>query len=987
MRAAFSVLLLLALVCSSQSAGDATIAHAPDHSGDAGEHSNSPGKEQAAGSTEEHHGHAEHHEVHEYESLVFLFCGLSFGTAVLFMTMHPWLHNLQFTVVMFVLGVVTAMAAETEAMQSSGMLMRSFETWNNMDPHLILFVFLPALLFGDAMSIDTHVAKRCAWQCLLLAGPGVILGAGSTGLFLHYALPWGWNLSTSFTVGSILAATDPVAVVGLLKQLGASPSLTIAIQGESLLNDGTAVVLFTVAYKFASGVDMGVEDIASFCLSAVFGAVLIGSVIGLGSIWLIRKSSDRLNHHSPIIQICVTLCSAYWSFLIAEGVFHVSGVLSTVTAALMLAHRMWPLLVAQEAMLEIWHVIETIGNALVFFLAGSMTGMTLLHSVYLSDYLWLLLVYIAITLIRFVMLVGLSPILNRVGHHPLSMKDILVMTWGGLRGMVGLAFAILVRSDLAGGRLSKEDGDRVLFLVGGIAGLTLLINALTCPALVRTLGITQVPEARLALVRNVAKQAEKHVEASRLQLFKNDSTKAISHPVLKYCMNQLYHEVNHHIADTKKGEHGSPMAAKHGSPMAAKISGTMFHEQQDKPDIASLFEHFNKAKEAMLLSGVDIKRFAYGQQLTEMRRMLMEEDLNQQQLKIVREVFLAAVSSNYWDQMKQGKIMPGDNSLTMLLSSATLALDSADHELGDWNLLMPNLPALKSASIWSFLPESFPSDKALSRTSSLDSSSLDSEKSKLKSRQPMSSWLNAFRKDSFQDQTQAFVCINAFIEAHMSAQQQIATFFGEDANIDSPEEAYVVLESQISVFSAAAHSALIDRDARTKVNTMLSVHNLSEMYRNFLLDAVQTGVLQSDEANQILHPLQHEMARLDGERRKLFKKGQSLSDASRNPNELTKDEAAHVIQRWFLKTRAVRQLKRASTGLSLDGLRSVTEPLGDTAFLRQISTLSCGDARQISGLMRQLSSGAEDCELQVIYERRGDDEMPQCIPESVDKSI
>jgi len=390
----------------------------------------------------------------------------------------------------------------------------------------------------------------------------------------------------------------------------------------------------------------------------------------------------------------------------------------------------------------------------------------------------------------------------------------------------------------------------------------------------------------------------------------------------------------------------------------------------------------------MLLSGAHIRRFAYGQELPEMKRMLLEEDLNQQQLKTVREVFLAAVSNSYWEQMKQGKILPGDNSLNVLLSSATLAVDSADLELGDWNLLVPNLPALKSASIWSFLPESFSSDKALSRTSSLDSSSLDLEKSKEKSRRPLSSWLNAFRSDGFQDQTRAFICINAFIEAHMSAQAQIATFFGPDANIDSPEEAYVVLESQISVFSAAAHSALIDKDARTKVNTMLSVHTLSEMYRKFLLDAVETGILQSDEANEILHPLQHEMARLDRERRKLFKKGrQSASEASKNPKELTKDEAAHVIQRWFLATRAVRRMRRASVGLSLDGLRSVTEPLGDTAFLRQISTLSCGDARQISGLMRQLSSGAEDCELQVIYERRGDDEMPQCIPESVDKSI
>merc|ERR1719229_196154 len=135
--------------------------------------------------------------------------------------------------------------------------MRSYNSWASVDPHLLLFTFLPPLLFGDAMTIDTHVAKRTGGQCLILAGPGVVIGSMATALVLYFMLPYGWDFPTSLMVGSILAATDPVAVVSLLKDMGASPVLTMQIQGESLLNDGTAMVVFSVAYGLVEGKDCG----------------------------------------------------------------------------------------------------------------------------------------------------------------------------------------------------------------------------------------------------------------------------------------------------------------------------------------------------------------------------------------------------------------------------------------------------------------------------------------------------------------------------------------------------------------------------------------------------------------------------------------------------------------------------------------------------------------------------------------------------------
>merc|ERR1719157_58357 len=114
------------------------------------------------------------------------------------------------------------------------------------------------------MTIDTLIAKRVAKQCLYLAGPGVLINGFATAGFLYVYLPYEWPFLLCLVTGSILAATDPVAVVGLLKELGASPTLTVQIQGESLLNDGTAIVLYTIAFNMLRGEEYDIGDIITF---------------------------------------------------------------------------------------------------------------------------------------------------------------------------------------------------------------------------------------------------------------------------------------------------------------------------------------------------------------------------------------------------------------------------------------------------------------------------------------------------------------------------------------------------------------------------------------------------------------------------------------------------------------------------------------------------------------------------------------------------
>lgn len=127
--------------------------------------------------------------------------------------------------------------------------------WANMDPHFMLFLFLPALIFESAFNADFYIFKRQFGKILILAGPVLCICIILTALFVYYVLDADRELPfiACLLLGSISAATDPIAVVALLKEVGADKKLNTLIEGESLLNDGTAMVAFLIFLKIAEG--------------------------------------------------------------------------------------------------------------------------------------------------------------------------------------------------------------------------------------------------------------------------------------------------------------------------------------------------------------------------------------------------------------------------------------------------------------------------------------------------------------------------------------------------------------------------------------------------------------------------------------------------------------------------------------------------------------------------------------------------------------
>eukprot|EP00658_Telonema_sp_P-2_P038734 TRINITY_DN27732_c0_g1_i5.p1 TRINITY_DN27732_c0_g1~~TRINITY_DN27732_c0_g1_i5.p1 ORF type:complete len:593 (-),score=106.68 TRINITY_DN27732_c0_g1_i5:124-1902(-) len=354
------------------------------------------------------------------------------------------------------------------------------------------------------MSMNVHAAARAFWQIFLLACPGVVLGTVLMAVVSKCLLPYGWDWNVCLCFGSILAATDPVAVVGLLKNMGASPKLTMLVAGESLMNDGTAIVLFTLFLNMSKGeVYTGWEVLQYFCKVALGGPAL-GLLFGLAGLLILGMMGKQEDHLSVTCQIALTIALAYGAFFWGEHSARVSGVLCTVTAALVLAFWGWPFFGSRRTVEIIWHTIDFLFNTVVFMLAGVIIGVAARSStVEAADYGWVIMLYLCATLVRAGMVALLFPALTRIGWG-CSPKECVVLWWGGLKGAVGLALAIIVDETEEEGEVDTKHKN-MTFLVGGVAVLSLLINGTSCEWLVRRLGLATASEAKrriLAYVRD-----------------------------------------------------------------------------------------------------------------------------------------------------------------------------------------------------------------------------------------------------------------------------------------------------------------------------------------------------------------------------------------------------------------------------------------------------------------------------------------------------
>ncbi|XP_015957926.1 sodium/hydrogen exchanger 8 [Arachis duranensis] len=401
-----------------------------------------------------------------------------------------------YTVALLIIGIALG-SIEYGTHHRLGKIGDGIRIWAEINPELLLAVFLPALLFESSFSMEVHQIKRCIAQMILLAGPGVVISTFCLGAVLKLTFPYNWSWKTSLLLGGLLSATDPVAVVALLKELGASKKLSTIIEGESLMNDGTAIVVYTLFYRMVLGSTYNWVDVIKFLVQVSFGAVGIGVAFGIASVlWLGFIFNDT------VIEISLTLAVSYIAYFTAQEGADLSGVLTVMSLGMFYSAFARTAFKgeSQQSLHIFWEMVAYIANTLIFILSGVVIAEGVLgdDNVFHHGTSWthLLLLYVYVQVSRCIVVGALFPLLRYFGYG-LDWKEACILIWSGLRGAVALSLSLSVkRSSGRSLELTPETGTLFVFFTGGIVFLTLIVNGSTTQFVLHYLDMDKLTAAK-----------------------------------------------------------------------------------------------------------------------------------------------------------------------------------------------------------------------------------------------------------------------------------------------------------------------------------------------------------------------------------------------------------------------------------------------------------------------------------------------------------
>jgi CPA1 family monovalent cation:H+ antiporter len=360
----------------------------------------------------------------------------------------------------------------------------------------VLYIFLPVLLFEASITIDVRRMLEDAALIFLLAVVAVVVATAVVGLTLWPVA--GMPLVVCLLLAAIIATTDPAAVVAIFRDLGAPGRLSRLVEGESLLNDATAIAIFAVLLEILM---VGREPAFGEALGT-FGYVFLGgALVGFVGGRLLMMVVPWLRD-SRLAEITLTLALPYLVYILSELYFDVSGVIAVVTAGLVVSalgrHRFDP---DNRAFLEdVWAQLGFWASSMVFVLASILVP-RLMIGTQLFDLLLIGIVALGALLARVIVLFGLLPLLSAAGlAQAVSHRYKFVILWGGLRGAVTLALALAVTENRA---IEPEIQRFVAILATGFVLFTLLVHGTTLRPMIRLLGIDRLSPVDQALRNQV----------------------------------------------------------------------------------------------------------------------------------------------------------------------------------------------------------------------------------------------------------------------------------------------------------------------------------------------------------------------------------------------------------------------------------------------------------------------------------------------------
>jgi CPA1 family monovalent cation:H+ antiporter len=356
----------------------------------------------------------------------------------------------------------------TVALVAVGLLLGLSRSYFHLEvqltPDLLFVVLLPALLFEAAIHLSFAVVRKNLIPILLLAVPGMLITAVVVGYTLHYVL--GLALLPALIFGALISSTDPISVLAIFKQLKAPKDLAVIVEGESLLNDGAAVVLFNLLLLATVGHDITMASGLGMFLREALGGLAIGTSLGWLA-WRIHESID-----DNFIEVTLSTILAYGSYLTAQH-FHASGVIAVIAAGLVygnVAVQRGMSVNTRLMLVNTWEYLGFICNSMVFLLIGTQVDLTRLY----TQAGPILLAFLVVLAARGLAMLVLSPL------SKIPWRWQMIVFWSGLRGSIAMALAMA---------LVIPEREQILLLTFGVVLLSVFVQGLTIKPLMGALGI------------------------------------------------------------------------------------------------------------------------------------------------------------------------------------------------------------------------------------------------------------------------------------------------------------------------------------------------------------------------------------------------------------------------------------------------------------------------------------------------------------------
>ncbi len=404
-----------------------------------------------------------------------LVLSISLGVATL-PQVFSWLRQIPYTLLLVIVGLGLAFIDVRLA---------------DLSPELILSIFLPPLLFEAAWNLKWSELKRNLVPISLYAVFGVVISVVGVALGLNQLA--GLTLTTALLLGASLSATDPVSVIALFRELGVGSRLSTMMEGESLFNDGMAVVAFEFLVASSLGtIEPTLQTTLIQFIQVVGVGLAVGGLLGFGISFLTQRFD------LPLVEQSLTLVSAYGSYLLAEE-FGGSGVISAVITGLILGNfgsRIGMNPRTRIIVTEFWEFLAFFVNSIIFLLIGDQVRYT-----NLVGNLGIIAIAIGGMIVtRAISVYGLGKLSNVITETDLSLSEQTVLWWGGLRGSVSIALALSVPTQL-------PERDMIISTVFGVVLFTLLVQGLTIKPLLQKLNLLGDQPLRQQYSESVARLA------------------------------------------------------------------------------------------------------------------------------------------------------------------------------------------------------------------------------------------------------------------------------------------------------------------------------------------------------------------------------------------------------------------------------------------------------------------------------------------------